>query len=417
MARFVMILVYLNVFAATVGNAQDRITSLTLEDALKLATRENFTLRAAQFEYQATRANEVTAGLIPNPSFSYLGEQLNEPASPSAGHGTGQQYTVTIGQTFETGGKRQRRLDSARAATLVAGHLLTGVEQQVLFQVKKSFTDVLTAKAALELAEQNLKTIGEIENIQSVRAKKGALSELELLRIQVQQYTFQRDAADSRQAVLAAKNSLRTFAGPDQIADAYDVVGKLDFRDFNFNKPDLYALARANRPDIRAAEATREKARADINLSKANAWWDLTPLLEYRRDGKIDTVGVGISFPLRVFDRNQGEIARTAAEARSVEATYQGIVAQALSEVDTALAAMLTERQKVTTLRDSYLPKAQKAREIVEFAYRRGGTSLLDFLDAERTFRETSLEYLRSLGNYWTAVYQLELAVGSSLVK
>jgi len=417
MARFVMILVYLNVFAATVVNAQDRITSLTLEDALKLATRENFTLRAAQFEYQATRANEVTAGLIPNPSFSYLGEQLNEPASPSAGHGTGQQYTVTIGQTFETGGKRQRRLDSARATTLVAGHALTGVEQQVLFQVKKSFTDVLTAKAALELAEQNLKTIGEIEKIQSLRADKGALSELELLRIQVQQYTFLRDAADARQAVQAAKNALRTFAGPDRIADEYDVVGKLDFRNFTFNKPDLYSLARANRPDILAAEAARQKARADINLAKANAWWDLTPLLEYRRDGKIDTVGVGISFPIRVFDRNQGEILRTSSEARSIEATYQGTVAQALSEIDTALGAMLTEREKVATLRDNYLPKAQKARDIVEFAYRRGGLSLLDFLDAERTFRETSLEYLRSLENYWTVLYQLELVVGSSLVK
>ena len=197
----------------------------------------------------------------------------------------------------------------------------------------------------------------------------------------------------------------------------YDVVGKLDFRNFTFNKPDLYSLARANRPDILAAEAARQKARADINLAKANAWWDLTPLLEYRRDGKIDTVGVGISFPIRVFDRNQGEILRTSSEARSIEATYQGTVAQALSEIDTALGAMLTEREKVATLRDNYLPKAQKARDIVEFAYRRGGLSLLDFLDAERTFRETSLEYLRSLENYWTVLYQLELVVGSSLVK
>jgi outer membrane protein, heavy metal efflux system len=416
MDRFILIILCLNIFSATICNAQDRITSLSLEEAVTLATRENFTLRAAQFEYQATRANEVTAGLIPNPSFSYLGEQLNEPSIPTAA-GSGQQYTVTIGQTFETGGKRQRRLDSARAATLVAGHTLTGVEQQVLFQVKKSFTDVLTAKAALELAEQNLKTIGEIERIQSLRVAKGDLSELELLRIQVQQYSFQRDAADARQAIQAAKNTLRTFAGPDRIADEYDVTGKLDFRDFTFNKPDLYSLAQVNRPDIRTAEAAREKARADINLAKANAWWDLTPLVEYRRDGKFNTVGAGISFPIRIFDRNQGEILRTSSEARSVEATYQGTVAQALSEVDTALTAMLTERQKVTALRDNYLPKAQKAGATVDFAYRRGGSSLLDFLDAQRTYRETSLEYVRSLGNYWTTLYQLELAVGGSLIK
>jgi len=415
MDRFILIILCLNIFSATIGNTQDRITSLSLEEAVTLATRENFTLRAAQFEYQATRANEVTAGLIPNPSFSYLGEQLNEPAtSPQA---TGPQYTVAIGQTFETGGKRQRRLDSARAATLVAGHELTGVERQVLFQVKKSFTDVLTAKAALELAEQNLKTIGEIERIQSLRSAKGDLSELELLRIQVQQYSFQRDAADARQAIQAAKNALRTFAGPDRIADEYDVVGKLDFRDFTFNKPDLYSHALANRPDIRTAEAAREKARADIDLAKANAWWDLTPLVEYRRDGKFNTVGAGISFPIRVFDRNQGEILRTSSEAKRVEAAYLGTVAQARSEIDTAFGAMLTERQKVITLRDSYVPKAQQARNIVEFAYRRGGINLLDFLDAERTFRETSLEYLRSLGNYWATLYQLELAVGTLLVK
>ncbi len=142
MDRFILIIFCLNIFTATVGNAQDHITTLSLDVAVTLATRENFTLRAAQFEYQATRANEVTAGLIPNPSLSYLGEQLNQPANV-------QQYTVAIGQTIETGGKRQRRLDSARAATLVAGHTLTGVEQQVLFQVKKSFTDVLIAKLAL----------------------------------------------------------------------------------------------------------------------------------------------------------------------------------------------------------------------------------------------------------------------------
>lgn len=411
MSRIFIIAVYLLGLASPAARAQDRITSLSLEEAVSLATRENFALRAAQFEYQATRANEITAGLRPNPAFSFLAEQIGEPESFK------EQYTATIGQIIETGGKRQRRLDSARAGTRVAGHVLTGVERQVVFLVKKSFTDVLTAKAALELAEQNLKTIGEIEGIQRIRAAKGDISELELLRIQVQQFSFLRDAADARQAVLAAKIALRAVAGPDRIAEEYDIVGKLDFRDLTYNKSDLYSMARANRPDIRAAEAAREKVRADINLARANAWWDFAPQLEYRRDGKFDTFGIGISFPLRIFDRNQGEIVRTRAEARRVDVLSQATVVQALSEVDTAVGVVLSEREKVVALGDNYLPKAQKAREMVEFGYRRGGLSVLDFLDAQRTYRETSLEYLRSLRNYWTAVYQLELAVGGSLVK
>lgn len=411
MGRIFMVAVCVVSLATTVVSAQDRIASLSLEEAVNLATRENLTLRAAQFDYQATRANEITAGLIPNPAFSYIAEQIGEPEKNQ------EQHTLTIGQIIETGGKRGRRLDSARAATLVARHVLAGVERQVAFQVKRLFTDVLTAKAALELAEQNLKTIGEIEKIQRLRAAKGDISELELLRIQVQQFAFQRDAADARQAARAAKIALRAVAGPDRIAEDYDVVGKLDFRDFTFSRPDLYSLARVNRPDIRATEAAREKAHADINLAQANAWWDVIPQIEYRKDGRFDTFGIGISVPLRIFDRNQGEIVRTAAAARSVEATFQATIVQALSEVDTALGAVLTGREKVTTLRDTYLPKAQQARETVEFAYRRAGLSVLDFLDAQRTYRETSLEYVRSLGNYWTAVYQLELAVGGSLVK
>ncbi len=397
--------------ATSVVCAQERLSQLSLEEAVSLATRENFLVRAKEFEVQATRANEITAGLRPNPAFSYIAEQLGEHEKNK------EQHTVTIGQIIETGGKRQRRLESALATTRVAGHDLEAVRRQIVFQVKKSFTDALTAKAALALAEQNLKALGDIEQIQRLRAAKGDISELELLRIQVQQFPFQRDAADAQQAVRAAKIALRAVAGPDRIREEYDVVGELGFRDVAYKSADLYTLARANRPEIRAAEAAREKTRADIALAQANAWWDITPLLEYRRDGKFDTFGVGISLPLRIFDRNQGEIERTRAESYRVEALYQATVVLALSEVDIALGAVATERGKVTALRDAYLPKAQRVRETVEFAYRRGAANLLDFLDAQRTYRETSLEYVRTLGNYWTAIYQLELAVGGSLEK
>ena len=193
-------------------------------------------------------------------------------------------------------------------------------------------------------------------------------------------------------------------------------MGELPFRDFAYTRSDLYRLTLANRPDIRAAEAAREKARADANLARANAWWDVTPQLEYKRtDSNEQTVGFGITMPLRIFDRNQGEIARTRAETSRVDAVREAVANEALSEVDTAFSTLLTEREKVVALRDIYLPKAQKARDTVEFAYRRGGASLIDFLDAQRTYRETSLEYLRALGNYATARYQLEAAVGGPL--
>ncbi len=392
---------------ATRASAGDRLSRLTVEDAIALAQRENAALRAKEFELQSVRANEITAALRPNPTASYLAEQFGAATDP--------QHTVTLGQTVETGGKRQRRIDASRAATRVTEWELADVKRQLVLQVKQAFAGALLARATLALAEQNLATLDEVERIQRVRAAKGDISELELLRIQVQRFAFERDAADARQAIRAAKIALRTAAGPDRIADDFEVVGDLEFRDVPTDPAGLYPLALANRPDLRAAEAARQKAQADVNLARANAWWDVTPQLEYQRLGNDNTIGVGISVPLRIFDRNQGEIARTKAEVQRADALREQARVLAMAEVDAALSALRAERDKFGALRDTYLPKAKQARETVEFAYRRGGVSLLDFLDAQRTYRETALEHLRALGNYLGAVYQLEAAVGGSL--
>jgi outer membrane protein, heavy metal efflux system len=390
--------------------AQERLTRLSLDEAVRLALRENPTVRAKEFERQSVGANEITAALRPNPTTSFLAEQFGGGSSASL-----TQYTLSIGQPIELGGKRRRRVESARAATRVTGYELADLERQTVFQVKKSFTDILVARDTLALAEENLQTLDDLERIQRFRAEKGDISELELLRIQVQRFAFVRDAADARQALSVAKIALRALASPDRLADDFDAVGELTFRDVSYQRTDLYRRVLDKRPDIRAAEAAREKARADVNLARANAWWDITPQIEYQRIGPDNTLGFGISMPLRIFDRNQGEIARTRADALRTDATRQAVAIQALAEVDTALSSLSTGRDKVTVLRDSYLPKARQARDTVEFAYRRGGVSLLDFLDAQRTYRETSLEYLRALGNYRAAVYQLEAAVGGSL--
>ncbi|HKX05602.1 MAG TPA: TolC family protein [Methylomirabilota bacterium] len=395
--------------SGTVG-AQAPLARLTLDEAVSLAGRANPTIRAKEFEQRAVTAGEITAALRPNPTANFLAEQFGGASDASQ-----VQYTINIGQPIELGGKRQRRIDSARAATRVTGHELDDVRRQIIFLVKKSFADALAGRESLNLAEQNLQSLDELERIQRFRAERGDISELELLRIQVQRFAFERDAADARQALKAAKIALRAIVGPEQIAENFEVVGELAFRNIELTQADLYRRALANRPDLRAAEAAREKAKADIRLARANAWWDVTPQIEYQRLGPDNTIGFGFSMPLRIFDRNQGEIARTRAEAGRVDAAREVVAVQALSEVDTALAALRTESGKLTVLRDTYLPKAKQARDTVEYAYRRGGASLLEYLDAQRTYRDTAAEYVRSLGSYWTSLYQLETAVGGSL--
>jgi outer membrane protein, heavy metal efflux system len=390
-------------------SAQAPVATLTLAEALSLADTANPTVRAKEFEVQAVGANEITAGLRPNPTANFLAEQFG------SGNVAETQYTFSVGQPIELGGKRQRRIDSAKAATKVTGLELADLKRQLVFQVKRSFNDILIAREALALAGQNLAALDEIERVQRFRADRGDISGLDLVRIEVERFAFERDSADARQALDAAKIALRAAVGQERVAEQFDVSGELVFPEISKTKSELYRMALDSRPDLRAAEAAREKARADINLAKANAWWDVTPQIEYQRIGPDNTIGFGFSLPIKLFDRNQGEITRTQADAKRAEASREALLAQVLAEVDTAFVTVTTERGKVVLLRDTYLPKIRQARETMEFAYRRGGVTLLDYLDAQRTYREKSLEYLRSLNSYSTAVYMLESAVGGAV--
>ena len=395
---------------AQLGGAQQQLDRISVDEALQLALRQSPTVRAQQAALASTKAGETTAALRPNPSMNFLAEQFKPGASQQD-----TQYTVNVGQPLELGGKRGRRIDSARAATQVASYQLEDIRRQITLQVRSAFAGALIAREQLALAQENVKTLDDTERIQRLRAEKGDISQLELLRIQVQRFTFERDAADARQALSAAKIALRTAAGAEHIAEDFEVVGELGFKEVSLDRAVLMRRALDNRPDLRAAEADRARARADHRLARANAWWDITPQIEYQRIGPDNTIGFGFSLPIRIFDRNQGEIARTQAEINRVDAVREATALQVLAALETDRQSALTQRERVVSLRDVYLPKATVARDTVEFAYRRGGQSLLDFLDAQRSYRETALAHLQALGAYLSAVYQLEADIGGPL--
>jgi outer membrane protein, heavy metal efflux system len=393
---------------ARTATAQVPEPALTLQAAVQLALRHNPTLQAKEREYAATKANETTAALRPNPTASYLAEQLGNSNVDT-------QHTIALSQTIELGGKRERRIESARAASRVSELELADARRQLTAQVKKAFTDALAAGATLKLAGDNLRTLDEVERVNRLRVDKGDLAELELLRIQVQRFAFERDLGDARQAQDVARIALRAAIGPDAVAREFDVAGELVFREVPLDRERLLEQSVASRPDVQAAAAARVRARADLDLARANAWWDVAPQVQYQRIGPDNTFGLGISVPLRVFDRNQGEIARTRAEIERAAYQRDATAVQARAEVETALAIVLNEREKVQRLSEVYLPRAAQARDTVDYAYRRGGLSVLDLLDAQRTYRETALDHIRALSSYWSAIYQLEAAVGGPL--
>jgi len=171
------------------------------------------------------------------------------------------------------------------------------------------------------------------------------------------------------------------------------------------------------RPDLRTATTAVRKANVDNKLAWANGSWDPTVGFEYQRTQPDNTAGVTLALPIRIFDKNQGEKARTQLEIQRVEKIRDAIVGSIFRDVDSAYEAVESTRRLLRPYRDRYLPQAEKVRETVSFAYRNGGASLLDFLDAQKTYRDTQLAYRNLIGSYLNAVSQLNFAVGREVIQ
>jgi outer membrane protein, heavy metal efflux system len=394
--------------------AAEQIGNLTLAQALRLAEQQNPTLQAQAQSIESSRANEITAGLRPNPSFQ------NDTTSA----------TVGIYQQFETGGKRRTRLDSARLATSISQSDFADARRNLAFNVRQAFVNAQLAGANLALARENLSSFQRVIDLQRVRLEKGALSGADFLKIELQMLQFQTDVEDATLALKTAKAAIRALLGGSNLAEEFEVEGDLRPAPFDASLPELQQRALANRPDLKSAETGREKAAADLRLAKANGYPDPTigtSLLHvgneiggpswfepfYPKGPNSNAMGVGISFPLPLFNRNQGEIARTRSEERRANFLAQATRNQVLQDVETAFAAFRSSRERVRLYEQTYLSRSKDSRDAAEFAFQRGATSILDFLDAERTYRATQLAYRKELAAYVTNLAQLEAAVSA----
>ncbi len=396
--------------------AAAEIQSLTLEQTVELALQRNPTLRAQALSITSSQANEVTAGLRPNPVFV----------------SSSQDFTAGLSQLFERGGKRWRRIDTAKLSTDIATSDFSDARRGLVLGVRKTFTDGLLAKSNLSLSQENLKSFQEVEDLNRIRFEKGDISGADFLKIELQKLQFQNDVQDATLSLKTAKTTLRTLLATPDLAEDFDIEGELKFVEFDMSLDDLKAIALRDRPDLRSAEALKKKTEADIRLAVANSYTDVSLALGYHHTepGLPDwinplfpagptenSVGFGFSFPIRIFDRNQGEIARTKAEAIRTASLAEAVRNQISGDVEVSYAAFRTSRERVRLYEQVYLARAKESREIAEFAYKSGATSILDLLEAERTYRGVQLAYRQALANYLTSRHQLNAAVGTDVAK
>ena len=397
-------------------SAGQTATLISLDQAIDLALAHNHALKATRTLIFQNQAQETTANLRPNPVLEGDAQfiPLFTPSDFSSDDlDLAQQFDLGLSYLFERGHKRQSRLQAARDQTAVTRAQVTDAERTLAFNVGQQFVSVLLAESTLQLALEDLKSFQTTVDISESQFKAGAISEGDYLKIRLQFLQFQTDVSSARLAKAQALIGLREMLGYNAVPADYDVIGDLAYQPLKANLEDLQAKALKQRPDFQAAVLGVTAAQSQIRLAKANGKVDVNGTFDYTHTSGQNTASIFASFELPIFNRNQGEIARTGYALTQAQESQLSASDTVLSDVGNAYEAIRSNDEIVQLYTSGYLKQAQDSRDISEYAYKRGAASLLDFLDAERTYRAAQLAYRQALASYMTALEQLREAVGT----
>jgi len=401
--------------------APSAVSRLSIDDAVRLALERNQTLRATRLQIDESKADEMTAGLKPNLnlSFSASGLPLFSPSRSSFANFYDQSVTVydtDLSYTFERGGKRDQRMLVAREQTGVTSQNVTDAERQLRFQAEQAFINVLLARSALDLSRQNLENFANVIEINRSRTAAGDLAEGDFLKISIQKLQFETDVSSAQVQLTQAKAALRQIVGYEALTDDFDVTGELSYTPHPLSLDDLKTQALASRPDLLASQAGVKLAQDQAALERSNRARDVTGTASYAKTGLGNTVGVGVSFDLPFHDRNQGNIAHADVAAHQADETSSATRIAVITDVTSAFAAYVTGEQVLKLYQSGYLDQAQQSLDISTYAFQRGAASLLDLLDAERTYRDTQLGYRQALAACLVNARQVNLVVGKQVL-
>jgi len=392
--------------------AQGTPVPLTLQQAIDLARTRNPALLSGRQHVSATRANEITAGMRQNPNLTLSGSDVtlsaDNPGNPYS-------YAANVSRLFERGDKRRWRMEAAQANTLATASQYRDAEGQAILAVKQAFTQMLAAKAAVKVAYENLDGYRRTVELSQHRLAAGDISATDFERIDLQLSEFESDDDAAKLSLTQANNQLQLLLGNEKADAAFDIAGTLEPPSLSLEIADLERRAVSNRPDYLAAQQAVQVAEANAKLAIANGTADPTLGAEYDRSGNDNSAGFQFNIPLRIFDRNQGEKERTRFEVESSRLAAQAAHNQVISDVDQAWSAYLAATKQAQRYNNRYLAQATRVRDNLEYSYRHGGTTLLDYLDALRDFRQISLDTVNANARVWSSIHQLSFVTASEV--
>lgn len=403
------------VLAISLPSAAQQKVTLDMDQAIDLALAHNHALKAARSTIDQSKAQEITAAIRPNPVLSWDSQFL--PIFPPNAFSLDnldqlQQFDIGLGWTFERGGKRKRRIEAAKDQTAVTQYQVADSERGVTFNVAQQYIAALLAKANVQLATQDLNSFKQTVEISDYQLKAGAISEGDALKIKLQLLQFQSDFSAAQLAQVQAMNALRQLVGYDAVPADFELAGDLKYEPLTLSLEDLQAKALGLRPDALAAKQAVTAAKSQNLLAVANGKRDLGSSFNYSHVAGASSGSLFFNIELPIFDRNQGEKARTKFAITQADETSTEANETVMTDVRNAYESLNVNKQIVELYDSGYLKNAQDSKDISEYAYKKGAASLLDFLDAERSYRATELAYRQALAAYMLSLEQLKQATG-----
>jgi cobalt-zinc-cadmium efflux system outer membrane protein len=403
--------------------AQSSFTWQQVKDKFEAA---NPTMKAARLGIDESRALEITAYLRPNPNVTGTLDQIDPFATVASSVSGNSVYRPlanalpygSVSYLVERRNKRELRLDTAKMTTAIAISSYSDQERGLVFDLRNAFVETLQAKAVLQNARENLDYWDRELAVNRTRFQAGDMALVDLNRLELERVQFEADLENATVNLRTAKIQLLTLLNDRTPIERFDVSGPYDFSNELMAQEEFRKMALAGRPDLKAAVQSVELAKTNHRLAIANGSADPTFSVDFARNPPIPAYfGVSMSIPLRIFDRNQGEKARTQIDIGRNERLRDAAQAQVFSDVDSAYVTLVSALNLLRPYRDKYLKLAEDNRNKISFSYQNGGASLLDYLDAEKAYRDTRLAYLNLIGAYLTAAAQMNMAVGREVIQ
>ncbi len=388
---------------------------LSLETAMDQFLRKNLSLEAARLQVGVAEAERIGARLRPRPGLTISAENLRLSGETPANRL--HEYGISVAQPIELGNRKALRMEVAERTISVSEARLTEVLRRQLFDLKRTYYESVLARVLLDTEQENRDNFEGLVKFNTVRFEEGYIAEGDLLKVRLERTKFDFAVANAELALRRAKIRLLELIGERDFERALRVEtsNRLQVPPVDLNLAQLKETALVNRPEIKVAEAQLALAGVSIKLERSEAKGEVTPYVGYKRVGVDNTVLAGVTVPLPIGNRNQSGIARAEAEQKVSETNVNLVRNRTLAEVETAYRAYETAREQVRAYEAGLLKQADESREIQLAAYQEGATELITLIEAQKTRTEVRANYYRAIFDYYTSIFQLELATGTDI--